>query len=135
MEGRGAELAKRATDFALRVVRLYRALPECDEARVVGSQLLRSATSVAANYRAVCKARSRADFISKLGIVEEEADETVFWLEFLGETGVVKKERLRDLVSEGSQLTAIFAASRKTARRNNRRLTVGDQKIKEVRAQ
>jgi len=129
---RGA-LAKRATAFALRVVRLFRALPECGEARVTGFQLLRSATSVAANYRAVCKSRSRANFISKLGIVEEEADETVFWLEFLGETGVVKKERLRDLVSEGNQLTAIFAASRKTARRNNRRLTAGDQKIKEVR--
>ena len=134
MEGKGVALAKRTTDFALRVVRLYRALPGCDEARVVGSQLLRSATSVAANYRAVCRARSRADFISKLGIVEEEADETVFWLEFLGETGVVKKERLRDLVSEGDQLTAIFAASRKTARRNNCRLTVGGQKIKGVRA-
>jgi four helix bundle protein len=110
MEGKGAELAKRATDFALRVVRLYRALPACDEARVIGSQLLPSATSVAANYRAVCKARSRADFISRLGSVEEEADETVFGLEFWGESGVVKKDRRRDLVSEGNQLTAIFAA-------------------------
>jgi len=77
---------------------------------VIGSQLLPSATSVAANYRAVCKARSRADFISRLGSVEEEADETVFGLEFWGESGVVKKDRLRDLVSEGNQLTAIFAA-------------------------
>jgi four helix bundle protein len=134
MEGKGAALAKRATDFALRVVRPYRALPEGGEARVIGSQLLRSATSVAAHYRAVCKARSRGDFISKLGIVEEEADETVFWLEFLGEAGVVKKDRLRDLVSEGNELTAIFAASRKTARRNHRRLTAGSQKIREVGA-
>lgn len=83
MNSKKEELQKRTTNFALRVVRVFRSLPNCAEARVVGNQLLRSGTSVAANYRAACKGRSRADFISKLGIVEEEADETLFWLEFL----------------------------------------------------
>src|ERR1039458_7322061 len=76
MENKAEELKKRTRNFAVRIVRLFRALPSCSEARVVGQQLLRSGTSVAANYRAACKARSLADFISKLGIVEEEADET-----------------------------------------------------------
>ena len=83
MNSKKEELQQRTTNFAIRVVRLFRSLPNCAEARVVGHQLLRSGTSVAANYRAACKGRSRADFISKLGIVEEEADETLFWLEFL----------------------------------------------------
>ena len=89
MDTNAEELKKRTRNFAVRIVRLFRALPNCSEARVVGQQLLRSGTSVAANYRAACKARSPADFISKLGIVEEEADETVFWLEFLVETGLI----------------------------------------------
>jgi len=127
MDSKAEELKKRSRNFAVRIVRLFRALPNCSEARVVGQQLLRSGTSVA-NYRAACKARSPADFISKLGIVEEEADETVFWLEFLVETGLVRRERMLDLTDEAKQLTAIFAASRRTAKGNNRQLKIGNRK-------
>jgi four helix bundle protein len=124
MNDKTQDLRKRSMQFALRVVRLFRSLPTSSEARVVGQQLLRSGTSVAANYRAVCKARSRADFISKLGIVEEEIDESVFWLEFLVETQMMPRKRMDDLIDEAKQLTAIFAASRKTAKRNNRQSEV-----------
>jgi len=122
------QLRKRTMQFALRVVRLYRSLPGSAEARVVGQQLLRSGTSVAANYRAVCKARSRADFISKLGIVEEEVDESVFWLEFLVESQMMPRRRMTDLIGKAKQLTAIFGASRKTAKENNRQSEVGNRK-------
>jgi four helix bundle protein len=122
------QLRKRTMQFALRVVRLYRSLPNSAEARVVGQQLLRSGTSVAANYRAVCEARSRADFISKLGIVEEEVDESVFWLEFLVESQTMPRRRMTDLIGEAKQLTAIFGASRKTAKENNRQSEVGNRK-------
>lgn len=128
MDNKAEELKKRTRDFAVRVVQLFRALPNCSEARVVGQQLLRSGTSVAANYRAACKARSPADFISKLGIVEEEADETVFWLEFLVETGLMRSERMLSLTDEAKQLTAIFAASRRTAKGNNRQSKIGNRK-------
>ena len=124
MNDKTQDLRKRSMQFALRVVRLFRSLPTSSEARVVGQQLLRSGTSVAANYRAVCKARSRADFISKLGIVEEEIDESVFWLEFLVETQMMPRKRMDDLIDEAKQLTAIFAASRKKAKRNNRQSEV-----------
>lgn len=128
MESKADALQKRTGKFAVRIVRLFRALPNCAEARVVGQQLLRSGTSVAANYRAACKARSPADFISKMGIVEEESDETVFWLEFLVETGMVRQERMLDLTDEAKQLTAIFAASRLTAKNNNRKSQIGNRK-------
>ena len=110
------ELKERAKRFAVQIVWLYRALPRTEEARILGRQLLRSATSVAANYRAVCRARSRAEFISKLGIVVEESDETVFWLEMLEECQVVQKGRTGVLLGEARELLAIFAASQKTAR-------------------
>lgn len=128
MTGKSEELCGRTKQFAVRVVRLFRSLPNSAEAQVVGRQLLRSGTSVAANYRAVCKARSRADFISKLGIVEEEVDESVFWLEFLADTQMMPRRRLTDLIGEAKQLTAIFAASRRTAKRNNRQLEVDNRK-------
>ncbi len=79
-------------------------------------QLLRSSTSIAANYRAAGRARSKAEFISKLGVVIEEADETVFWLEFLADTGIVKATKLRELINEANQLLLIFSASRSTAK-------------------
>ena len=82
----------------------------------MGKQVLRAGTSVAANYRAVCRARSRAEFISKVGVTVEEADETVFWLELLVETGVVPKDRMQDLLAEANELLAILAASQRTAR-------------------
>ena len=121
------QLRERTFQFAIRIMRLFRSLPASAEARIVGQQLLRSGTSVGANYRAACKARSRADFISKLGIVEEEADETVFWLEFLVRTNVMPERRMHDLIDEAKQLTAIFAASRRTAR-NNRHSELGNRK-------
>ena len=130
MNRKKEELQKRATSFALRVVRVFRSLPNCAEARVVGHQLLRSGTSVAANYRAACKGRSRADFISKLGIVEEEADETLFWLEFLVKSEIVRSERMRDLIDEARQLSAIFGASRRTALETNQKLEIGNRKSK-----
>jgi len=85
------DLLDRTKQFALRIVRLFRALPKSDEARVLGRQLLRSGTSVGANYRAVCRARTRAEFVAKLGIVLEEADETCFWLELLADALIVPR--------------------------------------------
>ncbi|HLY60433.1 MAG TPA: four helix bundle protein [Terriglobia bacterium] len=111
------ELKKRSKLFAIRIVKLFRALPRTDESRILGKQVLRSGTSVAANYRAVCRARSKAEFIAKIGIVVEEIDETIFWLELLVETAIVKQDRLEDLLKEASELLAIFAASQRTARR------------------
>jgi four helix bundle protein len=110
------DLRARTKQFALRVVRLYRALPAKEEARVLGKQLLRSGTSVGANYRAACRARSKAEFIAKLGIVLEEADESVFWLELIEETGLVGPDKLRSLLNEAEELTAIFVASLRTAK-------------------
>ena len=113
---RAEELKKRTKQFATRIVRLYQALPRRDEARVIGRQVLRSGTSVAANYRAVCRARSKAEFISKIGVVVEEIDETVFWLELLVDTGIVAQARMESLQEEATELLAIFAASQHTAR-------------------
>jgi four helix bundle protein len=84
----------------------------------MGKQLLRCGTSVAANYRAACRARSRAEFVAKLGIVLEEADESAFWLELLIQTGTIKKEKLDSLLHEADELTAMFSASRRTMRQN-----------------
>lgn len=110
------ELKRRTKQFALRVIRLVEALPRTRTAAVIGNQLLRAATSVAANYRAACRARSRADFINKLGIVEEEADESLFWLELVVEANLLPAARVQDLIQEANELTAIFTASRKTAK-------------------
>ena len=110
------ELKNRSKQFAIRIVKLFRSLPRTEDARIMGKQVLRSGTSVAANYRAVCRARSKAEFIAKIGIVVEEADETIFWLELLVETGIVIEPRMRSLMSEGNELLAIFAASQYTAR-------------------
>ena len=116
MASRPEELRNRTRQFAVRVVGLFRALPKTQEARLIGNQLLRSATSVAANYRAVCRSRTKAEFTAKMGIVVEETDETVFWLEFLIDTGVVQQERLDGLLTEANELLAIFAASQRTAK-------------------
>jgi len=90
------QLRDRTKEFALRIVRLFRSLPRSPEAQVMGRQLLRSGTSVGANYRAACRSRSKAEFVAKLGTVVEEADESAFWLELLIETGTFKKEKLED---------------------------------------
>jgi four helix bundle protein len=110
------ELKARTRRFAVRIVRLFRALPKTDEARVLGKQVLRSGTSVGANYRAACRARSKAEFTAKMGLVVEECDETVFWLELLIETGIVRAGKLDELLREANELLAIFAASQRTAR-------------------
>ncbi len=110
------QLKARTKQFAIRIVRVFKGLPKSDEARIIGKQLLRAGTSVAANYRAVCRSRSKAEFISKMSVVVEEADETAFWLELLIETSIIPKVRLRDLLTEANELLAIFAASLWTAR-------------------
>jgi four helix bundle protein len=111
------ELRNRTKRFALRVIRLFQRLPRTGEAQVLGKQLLRSATSIGANYRVAGRGRSRAEFVSKMGIVVEEADETVFWIECLMESGILKPELVTDLLAEANELVAIFAASQKTARK------------------
>ncbi len=113
------ELKKRAKQFAIRVVKLFQGLSKTDEARVLGKQVLRSGTSVAGNYRAVCRARSKAEFIAKIGVVVEEIDETIFWLELLVETGIMQQGRMESLLQEANELLAIFAASQRTARSPN----------------
>lgn len=109
-------LKQRTKTFALRLIRLYRALPRKTEAEVIGRQMLRSGTSVAANYRAVCRSRSQAEFASRMGIVAEEADETLLWLELLVESDLLPRSRMEPLLKEANELLAIFSASRKTAR-------------------
>ena len=112
-------LKDRTKRFALRIVKLFRALPKSDEARVIGKQVLRSGTSVAANYRAVCRARSNAEFISKIGVVVEETDETVFWLELLVDTEIIDIQKMESLINEANELLAIFAAAQITAKTNS----------------
>jgi four helix bundle protein len=117
---RNEELKQRAKMFALRIVKLVESLPGTPTARTFGNQLLRSGTSDAANYRAACRARSKADFIAKLGIVEEETDESVFWIEMLVDTNLVNPSLVEDLLDEGKQLTAIWVSSINTARGGKR---------------
>lgn len=112
-------LRNRTKRFAMRIIRLFQHLPRSAEAQVLGKQLLRAGTSVGANYRAAGRARSKAEFVAKIGIVVEEADETIFWLECLMESGIVKPDLLKDLLAEANELVAIFAASRRTARSLN----------------
>jgi four helix bundle protein len=111
------ELRQRSKDFGIRCVRVYQASPRSSAAQVMGTQLLRAGTSVGANYRAACRARSQPEFIAKLGIVIEEADECSYWLELLCETGVMPTKRLQPLMKEADELTAIFNAARTTSRK------------------
>ena len=112
------DLKKRTKAFALRILTLVDALPKTATGRALASQIVRSGTSVAANYRAACHAKSPADFIAKMGIVEEEADETLFWLELLEESGFVTAAKVSAIKLEANELIAITVASIKTARRN-----------------
>jgi four helix bundle protein len=118
------QLKARTKQFAIRIVRVFKGLPKSDEARIIGKQLLRAGTTVAANYRAVCRSRSQAEFISKMSVVVEEADETAFWLELLIETSIIPEVRLRDLLTEANELLAIFAASLWTARQKRKSQSV-----------
>jgi len=98
------------------IVKVFRALPRSSDAQILGKQMLRCGTSVAANYRAVCRARSKPEFVARIGVVAEEADEAVFWLEQLCDAGIVSNKRMDPLLEEARELTAIFTASRQTAR-------------------
>ena len=118
MASQQEQLRDRTKAFAVRVVRLYKKLPFTADAQVLGKQLLRCGTAVAANYRAACRARSKAEWVAKIGIVVEEADETVFWLEMLSDCEIVSSERLKELLTEAHELSALFTASQRTARAN-----------------
>jgi four helix bundle protein len=111
------KLKERTKRFAVSLIRLFRNLPKTEEARLVGRQLMRSGTSVAANYRAAGRARSRAEFVAKIGIVVEEVDETVFWIEMLSDADILPAQATRDLLKEANELLAIFAASLRTAKK------------------
>jgi four helix bundle protein len=113
------ELKARCKQFSLRVIRLVRALPDDKIGRPIANQLIRSGTSVAANYRAACLAKSRADFTSKVGTAVEEADESALWMELIMEDEILPREKVHPLWQEATELTAIFCASIKTARGNN----------------
>ena len=113
------EFRNRTKKFAIEIVKLFRKLPKTDDAQILGKQLLRSATSVAANYRAACRARSKAEFIAKLGIVVEEADESVFWLEIMTETDILDIHKVDHLMKEADELMKISSSARKTARENH----------------
>jgi four helix bundle protein len=109
------EMKQRTKKFALRILDLADTLPHSRSGNVIAGQIVRSGTSVAANYRALCRAKSRADFVNKTSIVEEEADESCFWLELLIDRGLLSDRRVQPLLREANELTAIFVASRKTA--------------------
>ncbi len=125
------DLKKRTKLFALRVLKLVAALPNTVIGRTIGGQLARSGTSVGSNYRAACRGRSRAEFIAKLGIVEEEADESAFWLELVIEGKLLKPTRVESLLAEASQLAKIMAQSRISASRalpkRNRQSAIGNR--------
>jgi len=112
------DLIERTKKFVLRIIKLVDALSNTTVGRVIGGQLVRSGTSVPANYRAACRGRSKAEFIAKLGIVEEESDESALWLELIIDSDLMKKHLVIDLLQEANEITAIIAASKKKARSN-----------------
>ena len=125
------EMKERTKRFALRIIKLVDALPSSTSAQVIGKQLLRSGTSVGANYRAVCRAKSTADFIFKLCIVEEEADESIYWMELLVDSKLVRRDRLANLVDEANQILAIIVSSLKTSKqRRNPKSEIRNPKSK-----
>ena len=112
------EMKQRTKLFALGIIQLVESLPKEQTAKVLGGQLLRSGTSVGSNYRSACRAKSIADFISKMGIVEEEADESLYWMELLIETGIEVNRKMEALMKEAGELLSITVASIKTARKS-----------------
>ena len=122
------ELITRTKQFALRIMKLVEALPRTIQGRAIGNQIMRSGTSVAANYRAACRARSKIEFIAKLGTVEEEADETAFWLELIVEGKLIGVKQIEPLLKEATELVAITAASRKTASRTLAKSQIANRK-------
>jgi four helix bundle protein len=117
MTSQPEQMRDRTKAFALRIIRLFRSLPSNTATQVLGKQLLRCGTSVAANYRAACRARSRAEFVAKMGVGVEEADEAILWLELLTESGIVPLKKMESLLKEAHELTTIFTASKQTARK------------------
>jgi four helix bundle protein len=113
------ELKLRCKQFSLRVIRLVRVLPDDKVCRPIANQLIRSGTSVSANYRAACLAKSRADFASKMGTAAEESDESALWMELIMEDNILPKTKVAPLCQEAVELTSIFIASIKTARKNS----------------
>jgi four helix bundle protein len=109
------ELLERTKQFALRIFKLVGALPQTIQGRAVAAQLIRSGTSVAADYRAACRARSKPEFVAKLGVVEEEADETAFWFELIIETELLNTAKVNPLLTEASAIVAMMTSSKKTA--------------------
>ncbi len=122
------ELKNRTKAFALRVLKLIDILPDTRSGRVLAGQLGRSGTSVGANYRAACRSRSTAEMISKLSVVEEEADESVFWMELIVDHGVLPRSKLAALLQEADELTAIMVASRRTLRFGNPKSRIQNRK-------
>ena len=116
-----SELKKRTKQFALRVMKLVGALPENSIGRAIGNQLIRSGTSVGANYRSACRGRSKAEFVAKLGVVVEEADESCYWLELIIESQLLAVNLVEPLLKEADELTAMMVASRKTAQSSIRK--------------
>ncbi|MGA3067431.1 MAG: four helix bundle protein [Tepidisphaeraceae bacterium] len=114
------DLRSRTKQFALRIIRLYSVLARAGASQVIGRQMLRSGTSVGAQYREACRARSAAEFVSKMESASQELDETIYWLELLIEGGLVKQGRLDALLREANELTAIFVASSKTTKKGKR---------------
>ena len=113
-----AELLARTKSFSLRILKLVDQLPRTTSGRAIGNQLVRSGTSIGANYRAACRSRSRAEFAAKLGVVAEEADETVYWLELVCDGNLIPANKLTELLREADELTAIFTAGRRTSSKN-----------------
>ncbi len=126
------ELKARTKDSGLRAMKLVDALPNTMAARAIGDQLIRSGTSVGANYRAACRGRSKAEFAAKPGVAEEEADESAFWLELIMEGGLIDSKLVRRLYREADELTAILAASGKTARSRKSKVSKPKSKMKQV---
>ena len=124
------ELKRRTKSFALRILKLAASLPPTVEGKVIRGQLVRAGTSVGANYRAACRGRSIAEFVAKIGIVEEEADESAFWLELIIEGAFLKERRVKPLLDEANEITRIMASSRITAAgkvRANRQSAIGNR--------
>jgi len=113
-----AELLARTKSFSLRILKLVDQLPRTTSGRAIGNQLVRSGTSIGANYRAACRSRSRAEFAAKLGVEAEEADETVYWLELVCDGNLIPANKLTELLREADELTAIFTAGRRTSSKN-----------------
>jgi len=115
-----AKFRDRTKKFVVDNIKLYRVLPKTEEARIVGKQLLRSSSSVGANYRAACRARSQAEFSSKISIVIEEADESIFWMEVMIDAGILTQQEINNLIIEGNEILKVVSSARKTITDKNK---------------